>query len=60
MMKMKTKSDIQARLTVYGMSEMKSARLQFFRKWIMAVAKEMQKAKPSDYSKIYRATLYKP
>lgn len=56
---MKKKNSIRARLTVYGLQEMDTRQLNFFRKWIMAIATEMKTAKPKDYSKIFRATLFK-
>ena len=50
---------IRARLTLYDFAEMDKKQLRFFRKWIKAVAEEMQTANPADYSKIFRATLFK-
>lgn len=51
--------EIRARLSVYGMGEMSAKEFNFFRKWIMLVAKEMAREKQEVFSKNYRATLYK-
>ena len=56
--KMKTQK-IRARLTIYNHEELKGSKLAFFRKWIKAVAQEMQTQKPGELSKVFRATLYK-
>ena len=44
---------------MYGMGEMSAKEFNFFRKWIMLVAKEMAREKQEVFSKNYRATLYK-
>lgn len=57
-MKKKT-NNIRARLTVYGITEMKKKELAFFRKWIAMLAKELKEEDPKIFAKNYRATLYK-
>lgn len=52
--------NIRARLTIYGMGEMKRREFVGFRNWIHALYHEMKTANPKDYLKIFRATLYKP
>ena len=56
---MKKKDEIRARLVVHNMQEMDRKQFNFFRKWIMAVAMEMKTDKQKDYSKMFRATLFK-
>ena len=56
---MKKKDEIQARLTVYGMNEMSLKQFRFYRNWIRAIYEEMKTADRKDYSKVWRATLYK-
>lgn len=53
------KDVIQARLTVYGHEEMTDKQFRLFKRWIKAVAEEMQQQKRGDLSKRYRATLFK-
>jgi len=58
---MKKKSDIQARLTVYRIGEMSTKQYNFFKKWIMMVAKELTTENRKVFNqKIFRHTLYKP
>ena len=56
---MKNKDEIRARLTIYHHEELKGKELRFFKKWILAVATELQAHKAGNLSKIFRATLYK-
>ena len=55
----KKPNNVQARLTVYGMADMNKEKLAFFKKWLMAVALEIKRARAADYSKVFRSTLFK-
>lgn len=58
---MKKQNNITARLVVYDFRDLEKDKKQFdrFRRWIMGVALEMEKANPKDYLKVFRATLFR-
>jgi len=58
---MKKKSDIQARLTVYGIGEMNKRGWTRFIKWIEMIYQEFHSEDKAIYNqKRFRHTLYKP
>ena len=53
------RSEIRARLTVYGHEDMSDKEFKFFKKWITEVVPQTAQNRRGDLSKIFRQTLYK-
>ena len=53
------RSEIRARLTIYGHEEMSNKEFKFFKKWITEVVPQTAENKRGDLSKVFRQTLYK-
>ena len=57
--KEKMTEEIQARLTIHGMHNLKGHELKNLRKWIKHIADELQTEKPQVFVNNPRFTLYK-
>ena len=52
-------NDIRARLTIYGHEQMTFKEFAQFKKWIKAIAEDLQTQKRGELSNVFRATLFK-